>query len=82
MAQRKQFVSYLVNRFAVQTVLVVAIVVFGFLAVEEMVVRWDLTEDQRFSLSPASHKLAASLEDPLTIRAYFSNNIPERLVPL
>jgi ABC-type uncharacterized transport system involved in gliding motility auxiliary subunit len=82
MAQRKQFVSYLVNRFAVQTVLVIAIVVFGFLAVDEMVVRWDLTQDHRFSLSPASHEIAASLEDPLTIRAYFSNNIPERLVPL
>jgi ABC-type uncharacterized transport system involved in gliding motility auxiliary subunit len=81
MAQQKQFVSYVVNRVIVQTVLVLGIVVFGFLLVNNWVFRVDLTEDQRFSISEASHELAASIKDPLTIRAYFSDNIPERIRP-
>jgi ABC-type uncharacterized transport system involved in gliding motility auxiliary subunit len=80
-AQQKQFVSYVVNRVIVQTVLVLGIVVFGFLLVNNWVFRIDLTEDQRFSISEASHELAASIQDPLTIRAYFSDNIPERIRP-
>ncbi|MHC4547539.1 MAG: Gldg family protein [Planctomycetota bacterium] len=81
MRHEKPFLSYLLSRVVVQTVLVLAIVVFGFLLVDNYVVRWDLTEDRRFSISDASHELAASLEDPLTIRAYFSDNIPERIQP-
>jgi len=81
MAQQKQFVSYVINRVVVQTILVLGIVVFGFLLVNNWVFRIDLTEDNRFSISEASHDLAASIEDPLTIRAYFSDNIPERIRP-
>jgi gliding-associated putative ABC transporter substrate-binding component GldG len=81
MAQQKQFVAYILSRVVVQTVLVLGIVIFGFLLVNTWVFRIDLTEDERFSISEASHELAASLEDPLTIRAYFSDNIPERIRP-
>jgi len=81
MAQQKQFISYVINRVIIQGLLVLAIVVFGFFAVDNYVWRWDLTQDERFSISEASHELAGSLEDPLTIRAYFSDNIPERVRP-
>jgi ABC-type uncharacterized transport system involved in gliding motility auxiliary subunit len=81
MAQQKQFVSYIIGRVVVQTILVLGIVIFGFLLVDNYVQRIDLTEDARFSISEASHELAASLEDPLTVRAYFSDNIPERIRP-
>lgn len=81
MAQQKQFRSYILSRVVVQTLLVLGIVVFGFLLVDNYVQRIDLTEDARFSISEASHDLAASIEDPLTIRAYFSDNIPERIRP-
>jgi len=80
-AQQKQFVSYILGKVVVQTILVLGIVIFGFLLVDNYVQRIDLTEDERFSISGASHELAASLEDPLTIRAYFSDNIPERIRP-
>jgi len=82
MAKQSTFVSYLLNRVGIRTMLVIAVVIFGFLVVDDMVVRHDLTQDARFSISEASHDLASALEDPLTIRAYFSNNLPERLVPL
>jgi ABC-type uncharacterized transport system involved in gliding motility auxiliary subunit len=74
--------GYLVQRVGVQTLLILAIVIVGFLLVEDHVARWDLTEDNRFSISEASHRLAQSLEDPITIRAYFSQNLPPRIEPL
>jgi len=80
-AQQKQFVSYILGRVIVQTILVLGIVVFGFLLVDNYVQRIDLTQDKRFSISDASHDLAGSIEDLLTIRAYFSDNIPERIRP-
>lgn len=37
--------------------------------------RLDLTEDQRFTLSPATRAMLDRLEDPVTIRAYFSEQM-------
>jgi gliding-associated putative ABC transporter substrate-binding component GldG len=82
MARERQFYEYLLGKVVLRTVLLLGILTFGFLAVQNWVVRLDLTEDRRFSISPASHRIAASLKDPLTIRAYFSDRIPERIVPL
>ncbi len=82
MGRTTQFRDYLLGRIVLRTALLLLVLVFGFLAVDNWVVRWDLTEDERFSISPASHRIAASLEDPLTIRAYFSGRIPEWIQPM
>jgi gliding-associated putative ABC transporter substrate-binding component GldG len=82
MARERQFYQYLVSKVVVRTVLLLLVLVFGLLAAQNWVARWDLTEDKRFSISPASHRIAASLPDPLTIRAYFSGRIPEWIVPM
>jgi len=82
MARERQFYEYLVGKVVIRTVLLLLVLVFGFMAVDNWVARWDLTEDKRFSISPASHSIAASLPDPLTIRAYFSGQIPEWIVPM
>lgn len=82
MARERQFYDYLISKVVIRTVLLLLVLVFGFLAVDNWVARWDLTEDKRFSISPASHRIAASLPDPLTIRAYFSGRIPEWIVPM
>jgi ABC-type uncharacterized transport system involved in gliding motility auxiliary subunit len=82
MQHEPQFRSYLLGKVVLRTALLLGIISFGFLAVQNWVVRWDLTEDKRFSISEASHKIAGSLEDPLTIRAYFSDKIPDRIVPM
>ncbi len=76
-----QFAQYLFQRVVLQTALVIAVVAVGFLVVGGTVWRLDLTEDNRFSISEASHELAANLEDPLTIRCYFSGELPPRLHP-
>ena len=41
--------------------LVLGIVIFGFLIVRDQVLRWDLTEDNRFTISEASYRLADDL---------------------
>lgn len=38
--------------------------------------RIDLTDDQRFSLSPATKKILKSLEEPVTVTAYFTKKLP------
>ncbi len=40
--------------------------------------RVDLTEQQTYSLAPASTSTLAQLEEPVTIRAYLSSNLPSR----
>ncbi len=41
--------------------------------------RLDLTSDNRYTLSKASRNIIKSLKEPVTITAYFSNNIPSEL---
>jgi len=38
--------------------------------------RWDLTENNIYSLSPVSREVVASLSEPLTIKAFFSQELP------
>lgn len=38
--------------------------------------RIDLTENNTYTLSPASHELVAHLEEPLTIKVFLSDNMP------
>jgi len=82
MGRHTQFRDYILGRVVLRTALLLLVLVFGFLAVDNWVARWDLTRDQRFSISPASHRIASTLEDPLTIRAYFSGRIPEWIQPM
>jgi ABC-2 type transport system permease protein len=44
--------------------------------------RIDLTEHDEFSLSPATRELVGALDQPLTIRAYFSERTHPLLAPL
>ena len=77
-----RFLRWFIPQVGLQGLLVIAIVWVGFLIIDGVFVRWDLTEDSRFTISEASHKLAAELEDPLTIRVYMSENVPPRIQPL
>jgi ABC-type uncharacterized transport system involved in gliding motility auxiliary subunit len=82
MAISNPFTRYLFGRLVLQGLLVLGIVIFGFLLVRDQVLRWDLTEDKRYTISDASYRLADELEDPLTIRAYFSAEVPPLYEPL
>lgn len=75
------FRGFLKNQKAstIQLLLIVGIVVVANLLAEELVVRFDLTENNRYTLSEASVEIAKSLEDPVTITAYFSEDLPPNL---
>jgi len=79
---KRTFGRFLLERVVIRTALVLGILVFGGLILDRVVLRADLTEDARFTISDASHRLAAGLPDQLTIRAYFSEKIPESVAPI
>jgi len=77
-----RFARWFLINVGLQSILVIGIVWFGFLLVEDVYVRWDLTEDERFTISDASHDLVASLPSELTIHVYMSQSVPPRYQPL
>ncbi|MEL6546931.1 MAG: GldG family protein [Myxococcota bacterium] len=63
--------------------IVLTLAVIGSLVMANMIGwnafgRLDLTGDQRFTLSPATRTMLDRLEDPVTIRAYFSEQMSPR----
>lgn len=56
--------------------LILGIVVLVNVAAQRVFYRCDLTDDQRYTLSDATEKALAKLDDTLTIKAFFSENIP------
>ncbi len=56
--------------------LVVTVIVLLNVASTTLFVRADLTRNDVFSLSAASRDAVASLEEPLTIKAFFSSTLP------
>lgn len=62
-----------------QILLVLGILITANLLADELVVRFDLTSNNRYTLSRASIDIAKSLDDPVTVKAYFSENMPPNL---
>ena len=56
--------------------LIAAIVVLVNVAAQRVFYRCDLTDDQRYTLSDSTASALASLDETLTIKAFFSENIP------
>lgn len=69
------------NRIA-QTAIIAGILVAAYIVAQRWFVRWDLTEGREYTLSPASRRLLAGLEDQVVINAYFSRRLPPYLVHL
>ena len=59
------------------TLLLVAgiIILINYLS-DRFFFRLDLTDDHRYSLSPATKKILRSLDEPVTITAYFTKKLP------
>ncbi len=56
--------------------LVMAIVLMLNLVSNEFHLRFDFTEGKQYTLSPATLDILNSLEEPVTVKAYFSVNLP------
>lgn len=57
-------------------ILVIGIIVLVNIISEKYFFRLDLTEDKRYSLSDATINILKDLTEPITVTAYFSENLP------
>jgi len=55
--------------------LIVAILIVLNILSKQFFLRFDLTEDKRYSLSNATKNILRNLEDPVTVKAYFTPDI-------
>lgn len=58
--------------------LIVMLILLNLLA-GEFHLRLDLTEDRQYTLSNATRQILDNLEDPVTVKAYFSNDLPPNI---
>jgi gliding-associated putative ABC transporter substrate-binding component GldG len=74
------FAGFLANRReAILQVLLIAgsLIALTYVATQ-FVWRADLTENNRYTLASASHDVAQDLDDPVTVTAYFTDDLPAR----
>jgi gliding-associated putative ABC transporter substrate-binding component GldG len=74
------FAGFLANRreAILQVLLIVGSLAALTFTANQFLWRADLTENNRYTLASASHEIARDLEDPVTVTAYFSGNLPSR----
>jgi len=60
--------------------LIIGILFIVNLLSHEFHLRLDLTEGGQYTLSPATHAILKNLEEPVTVKAYFSQNLPTHIV--
>ncbi len=57
-------------------ILIAGIIILLNLIANRFFLRLDFTADQRYSLSEATKSILSSLDAPITVKAYFSENLP------
>jgi gliding-associated putative ABC transporter substrate-binding component GldG len=62
--------------------LIIAIIVALNLLSTEFNLRLDFTEDKEYTLSPATLDIIEELDDAVTVKAYFSENLPPQYMPV
>lgn len=77
----KAFKGFLINKKEglIQIGLIIGIAIVLCIFVNRLIWRADLTEDNRYTLSSASEQIAGQIEDPITVTAYFSEDLPPNL---
>lgn len=59
--------------------LIIAIVVLVNILASDFFLRFDLTENNRYTLSEATEQILDELNQPVTITAYFSEDVPQQI---
>ncbi len=62
--------------------LVASIILINLLVARFGLVSFDLTKDQRYSLSPPAKEILSQLPDQVTVKVYISSNIPAKFNPV
>ncbi|MDZ7717871.1 MAG: Gldg family protein [Balneolaceae bacterium] len=75
------FEGFLINREEglIQTALIIGTAIVLCILANQLIWRADLTEDNRYTLSSASEQIAEQIGDPITVTAYFSEDLPPNL---
>src|SRR5688572_13039021 len=60
--------------------LIIGIIIVLNLLANEYHIRLDLTEDRQYTLSDATENILEELEEPVTVKAYFSKDLPPNIV--
>jgi gliding-associated putative ABC transporter substrate-binding component GldG len=68
------------NKFNISIVLFIAIIIVVNLLSEQFFFRLDLTENRQYTLSKATKDILKELDEPITVTAYFSKDIPAQLI--
>ena len=68
------------DKFTISIVLFVGILVVINLLSEQFFFRLDLTEDKQYTLSKATKDILKDLTEPITVKAYFSKDVPAQLI--
>ncbi|MEA1876254.1 MAG: Gldg family protein [Bacteroidota bacterium] len=59
--------------------IVIGILVLVNILSDNLFLRLDLTEDKQYTLSNATKDIVRNLEEPVTVTAYFSNDVPAQM---
>ncbi len=65
-----------INSFYITAILVTAILIVLNLVSDQFFVRLDFTEDKQYTLSEATKDILRNLNEPVTVKAYFSKDLP------
>jgi gliding-associated putative ABC transporter substrate-binding component GldG len=68
------------RKFAISILLFAVIIVLVNLIAEQFFFRLDLTENKQYTLSKATKNILKDLTEPITVKAYFSKDIPSQLI--
>ncbi len=68
------------SKFSTTVLLIIGIIIVLNLLANEYYLRLDLTEDRQYTLSEATHDILEDLEEPVTVKAYFSENLPPNIL--
>ncbi|MCG8702316.1 MAG: Gldg family protein [Bacteroidales bacterium] len=64
------------KKYSITIILVAGILVLLNIVFSKIFYRFDLTEDKRYTLSDVTKDILENIEDPITIKAYFSSKLP------
>jgi gliding-associated putative ABC transporter substrate-binding component GldG len=62
--------------------LLAVLVVLNYLSARHVSRRLDLTRNREFTVAPATRKLLAALDDVVTVKVYFSKDLPEQVASI
>ncbi len=62
------------------TIIVIGLIFILNLFAQKMFIRFDLTENQRYSISDVTRATLEDIDDPISVKVYYSENFPRQLI--